>query len=92
MLCGARFEAEELTFGQGDLIVFVSDGITEALDAGGDGVVGAVAVQIARAERLTPDAVCGSLLSAARRGSGPHGVDGWMDDRTALAFGVTGTG
>ena len=91
LLSDARFEEEALTFGDGDLVVFVSDGVTEALDAGGDGVVEAIVAQVERAERRTPDAVCARLLSAARSGSGPRGVDGWMDDRTALAFGVTGS-
>jgi sigma-B regulation protein RsbU (phosphoserine phosphatase) len=91
LVSDARFEEEALTFGDGDLVVFVSDGVTEALDASGDGVVEAIVAQVERAERRTPDAVCARLLSAARGGSGPRGVDGWMDDRTALAFGVIGS-
>ena len=88
LLRDASFDEEELRLGDGDLVVFVSDGITEALDASGDGVVEAISAQIAQAERPTPDAVCARLLSAARNGTGPHGVDGWMDDRTAVVFGI----
>ena len=88
LLCDAGFEQEELRLGDGDLVVFVSDGITEALDSSGDGVVEAISAQIQQTERPTPDAVCARLLSAARGGTGPHGVDGWMDDRTAVAFGL----
>jgi sigma-B regulation protein RsbU (phosphoserine phosphatase) len=88
LLRDARFEEEQVTFGDGDLIVFVSDGITEALDASGDGVVEAIAAQVAQAERPTPEAVCSRLLYAARNGTGPGGIDGWTDDRTAVAFGV----
>ena len=88
LLRDATFEEEHLTFGDGDLVVFVSDGITEALDAGGEGVVEAIAAQVTQAERPTPEGVCSLLLSAARRGPGPRGVDGWTDDRTAVAFGV----
>ena len=88
LLPDALFDEETLTFGEGDLVVFVSDGITEALDASGEGVVAAIAAQITQAERLTPDAVCARLLTAAGNGSGPHGVDGWTDDRTAVVFGV----
>jgi phosphoserine phosphatase RsbU/P len=84
----ASFDEEQLTFGDGDLVVFVSDGITEALDASGDGAVDVVAAQIAHAPKPTPEAACASLLSAARTGPGPHGVDDWTDDRTAVAFGV----
>lgn len=88
LLRDASFEEEKITFGDGDLVVLVSDGITEALDASGDGVVGAIAAQIEQAEKSTPDAVCARLLAAARRASGPRGVDGWMDDRTAVVFGA----
>jgi sigma-B regulation protein RsbU (phosphoserine phosphatase) len=88
LLRDASFEEEQLTFGDGDLVVFVSDGITEALDASGDGVVEAIAAQVAQADRPTPEAVCRRLLYAARNGTGPNGVDGWTDDRTAVAFGV----
>ena len=68
LLRDARFEEEALRFGDGNLVVFVSDGVTEALDASGDGIVEAVAAQIARAERPTPEAVCARLLAAARTG------------------------
>ena len=88
LLRDACFEEERLMFGDGDLMVFVSDGVTEALDASGDRDVEAVATQIERAERPTPDAVCARLLLAARSGPGPRGVDGWADDRTAVVFGV----
>ena len=88
LLADARFEEEVLTFGDGDLVVFVSDGITEALDASGDAAVEAIAAQIKQVERPTPDAVCARLLAAGKTGSGPQGVDGWTDDRTAVAFGV----
>jgi serine phosphatase RsbU (regulator of sigma subunit) len=89
LLADAWFEEEVLAFGDDDLVLFVSDGITEALDASGNGVVEAIAAQIKRAETPTPAAVCARLLAAARNGSGHSGVDGWMDDRTAVVFGVT---
>jgi sigma-B regulation protein RsbU (phosphoserine phosphatase) len=88
LLRDASFEEEQLTFGDGDLVVFVSDGITEALDASGERVVEVIAAQVAQAERPTPEAVCSRLLYAARQGTGPGGVVGWTDDRTAVAFGV----
>lgn len=87
LLADVEFEEESLTFGDGDLLVFVSDGVTEALNVGGDAVVTAIARQIARIDSPTPDRVCDRLLDAARRGHGP-GVDGWADDRTAVAFGI----
>jgi serine phosphatase RsbU (regulator of sigma subunit) len=90
LLRDAGFEEEELNFGDGDLVVFVSDGITEALNASGDEVVEAIAAQVAQMEERTPEAVCTRLLAAARTATGPSGVDDWMDDRTAVAFGVIG--
>src|SRR6185436_4129511 len=43
LLANAGFEEEALAIGDGDLVIFVSDGITEALDASGCGVVDAIA-------------------------------------------------
>ncbi len=88
LLSDAPFDEEALTLSEGDLVIFVSDGVTEALDASRDGVVETIAAQVAQAERLTPEIVCARLLRAASKGSGPDGVDGWMDDRTAVVFGV----
>jgi hypothetical protein len=88
LLPDAQFDEEVITFGEGDLVVFVSDGITEALDASGDGAVDILAAQISKAESPTPELVCAQLLLAAGKGDGPGGVDGWMDDRTAVVFGV----
>src|SRR4029450_3704514 len=85
-----HFQEETVSFSDGDLVVFVSDGITEAIDSGDQGVVEAIVAQIERTENPTPDAVCARLLAAAARASGPVGVDGWADDRTAVAFGGAG--
>ena len=89
LLAEARFEEEEVTFGDGDLVVFVSDGITDALDASGDEAVDMIAGLVATTDRRTPEAVCARLLTTASSSSGPRGVEGWMDDRTAVVFGVS---
>jgi Stage II sporulation protein E (SpoIIE) len=89
LLADATFDDETLTLDEGDLVVFVSDGVTEALD-GEDGVA-TIAAQIERAKERTPDAVCTHLLSAAKQGPGPRGVDAWMDDRAVVVFGPTRT-
>jgi hypothetical protein len=88
LVLDTRFEEEEVTFGEGDLVVFVSDGVTEALDASGEDAVDIVARQIQMTEPFTPAAVCARQLSVAAHGSGPRGVDHWADDRTAVVFGV----
>jgi sigma-B regulation protein RsbU (phosphoserine phosphatase) len=88
LLRDARFEEEEVPLREGDLVAFVSDGVTEALDATGEGAVGTLAQQIESTDPFTPGAVCARLLSAAAHGAGPQGVDNWADDRTAVVFGV----
>jgi serine phosphatase RsbU (regulator of sigma subunit) len=88
LLAEAQFEEEELSFGEGDLVAFVSDGVTEAFDASGDEAVTAIATQIADAEQSTPEGVGARLLTAARQAPGPCGVEDWMDDRTAVVFGL----
>jgi stage II sporulation SpoE-like protein len=91
LLPDARFDEEALAFDEGDLVIFVSDGVTDALDASGSGSVNAIAAVIAKEERPTPGLVCAQLLVAARRGSGPDGIEGWTDDRTAVVFGAVAT-
>ncbi len=86
LLAGAPYKEETIELTEGDLVVFVSDGVTEALDASGQGAVDAIARQIEAGDRKTPEAVCARLLAAARQGSGPGGIDDWTDDRTAVAF------
>ena len=88
LLPDAEFDEAVVAFGDDDLVVFVSDGITEALDATGDTGIDALAAIIAQTQRFTPEAVCERLLWTSRRGPGPPGVDGWADDRTAVVFGV----
>lgn len=83
-----RYDEEAITLGEGDLVAFVSDGITEALDVSGGAVARELASQIQQAAAFTPEAVCARLLSAARKGPGPSGVDAWTDDRTAVVFGL----
>jgi sigma-B regulation protein RsbU (phosphoserine phosphatase) len=88
MLPDVRYDEEMVEFGKGDLVVFVSDGITEALDASGVGSIELITAEIEHLESRTPEAVCERLLQAASAGAGPDGVKDWTDDRTAVAFGV----
>ncbi len=88
LLPGPSYEQESVSISTGDLVVLVSDGVTEALEAtGGDGP-GRLANEVRRAGDLAPGAVCTRLLRAARHGRGPRGVEGWTDDRTVVVFAV----
>jgi serine phosphatase RsbU (regulator of sigma subunit) len=72
----------------GDLVVLVSDGITDAIDASGPGIPTPSALSSLTCLK-DAQAACAALLEAARRSPGPTGVTGWADDRTVVAFGVS---
>jgi sigma-B regulation protein RsbU (phosphoserine phosphatase) len=82
---GARYDEDHITLESGDLVVLVSDGITDAIDASGDGIPEALAAQLTTLPEMTPEGACEALLATARRSSGPHGVAKWADDRTVVA-------
>lgn len=82
----ARYQEETVTLRAGDLVVVVSDGITDALNASGDEIPRLVAAAVVGAE--TARDACQALLAAATRGPGPEGSLDWSDDRTVLALRV----
>ena len=86
----ARYEALSLDLYPGDLGVFVTDGVTEALEGGTLSLRDALEESV-RCCLEDPKDVCAYLLRVAGEGPGPLGVEGWQDDRTALAFSVLRT-
>ena len=86
LLSAAHYDEELITLESGDLVVLVSDGITDAIDAGGDGIPDAIGAELANLREKTPAMACTALLAAARRSPGPRGVTSWADDRTVVAF------
>lgn len=89
LLEDAVYEKESIALRPGDLGVFVSDGISEALEGMPLTVMEALRLSGAReAARRAPADVCEFLLRAAARGGGPPGVEGWEDDQTTLVFRV----
>jgi sigma-B regulation protein RsbU (phosphoserine phosphatase) len=81
------YEERTIAIEPGDVCVFVSDGVTEAL---GDrprprleDIVRAADIRSARARD-----VCDALMAAALRGTGPEGVADWQDDRTVVVIEV----
>jgi hypothetical protein len=67
--------------------VFVTDGITEALE-GAPLSLQDVLRQAARSEVRQPSDLCAHLQKLAGMSPGPPGVEGWEDDRTSLSFRV----
>jgi len=86
LLAAAGYDEERVSLGPGDLVVLVSDGITDAIDASGDDIPMALRAELADLRERTPERACRALLATARRSPGPRGVAKWADDRTVVAF------
>jgi sigma-B regulation protein RsbU (phosphoserine phosphatase) len=82
----ARYDEERVVLAPGDLVVLVSDGITDAIDASGGGIPAALRAELTKLADRTPELACRALIDAARRSPGPPGVANWADDRTVVAF------
>jgi phosphoserine phosphatase RsbU/P len=89
LLPSARYEAAEVSLALDEVVVIVSDGITEALDTGGARIPAALAAAIGTNGRRSPETIGHRLFAAARSAPGPAGVPDWSDDRTVVAFGAT---
>ena len=91
LLPNVAFHERTVLITPGDLCVFVSDGVTEAL---GDDA--AVAIEnLMRNSEVAPGSasdLCEALMAAAMSSPGPAGVDGWDDDRTVLVLAVMDEG
>ena len=86
LVLDARYEEETVALSGGDLVVVVSDGITDALNASGEEIPRLVSAAVSGLH--TPREACHALLGAAATGPGPEGSLAWSDDRTVLAFQV----
>jgi serine phosphatase RsbU (regulator of sigma subunit) len=89
LLPAVRYEAAEVSLALDEVVVIVSDGITEALDTGGARIPAALAAAIGTNGRRSPETIGHRLFAAARSAHGPEGVPDWSDDRTVVAFGAT---
>jgi serine phosphatase RsbU (regulator of sigma subunit) len=81
------YEALSVDLYPGDMGVFVTDGVTEALE-GGPLSFHDVLRESARSGIEEPSDLCAYLLDIAGAGPGPKGAGDWHDDRTSLAFRV----
>jgi len=80
------FADETIGLSAGDRCVFVSDGVTEALDA----EPGFKRQLINTCTDVSGSAadLCQAIMSRALLGRGPAGIDGWDDDRTVVVLSV----
>jgi stage II sporulation SpoE-like protein len=86
LLPGSRYTTTALELKPNDVGVLVTDGITEALEAGPTTV--GQTLGASRALWSSPADLCDGLVRAAAAGPGPIGVVDWHDDRTVFVFAV----
>jgi serine phosphatase RsbU (regulator of sigma subunit) len=85
LLPTADYAAQELPLAEGDAVVLVTDGVTEALESDGR-VEERIAWTVAQRRTKGPQAVCERVMRLAASGRGPVGAGGeWTDDRTVVA-------
>ncbi|HSD29738.1 MAG TPA: PP2C family protein-serine/threonine phosphatase [Vicinamibacteria bacterium] len=87
LLPDVRYAAEELPLAPGGTLVLVTDGVTEALEAGGRAEE-RIAWTVAQRRDKGPQAVCDRVMRLAASGRGPVGAGDWSDDRTVVAVTV----
>lgn len=85
LLPDATYTETVLALEPADVVVILTDGVTEALETG----VTTLAQALGTARDLvardgSPSMACSALLQAASRGGGPAGIAGWQDDRTVV--------
>ncbi len=85
LLAGAKYSGGRADLAGGSRGVFVTDGITEALEGVPLSLVEALSSPEGRAASA-PAQTCDYLIRLAGAAPGPPGVEGWQDDRTVFAF------
>lgn len=75
-----------MTLAPADLIVAMTDGITEGLDNAGFDLRATLRAALAAHDGTpVPDLVCRGLMAASGKGLG---IGGWHDDRTVVVLAV----
>jgi serine phosphatase RsbU (regulator of sigma subunit) len=88
LLKGATFDEQSLDLATGDVFVFVTDGVSEALDGLHRRWDAAIADCVSHSRRGGAESVSDAVLALAQNGHGPDGVEGWSDDRTVVVLSV----
>jgi sigma-B regulation protein RsbU (phosphoserine phosphatase) len=89
LLPDVRYTGQRVTLHPGDLVVCVTDGITEAISvADATSHEQIVAVVRGLGPSPAPDQVCAAIIETAADGEGPEGIEDWQDDRTVLALAI----
>ena len=88
LIPGAAYGEDVIELRTGDRCVFVTDGVTEALDTGSEPSISIVA-STASAHFPSSRAMCDAIMNRSMLGGGPSGIEAWSDDRTVVAFVVS---
>ena len=88
LIPGAVYGQDVVELQTGDRCVFVTDGVTEALDTGSEPSISIVA-STASGHFGSPRAMCEAIMNRSMLGGGPSGIEAWSDDRTVVAFVVS---
>jgi serine phosphatase RsbU (regulator of sigma subunit) len=91
LIPGVAYEEDVVGLRDGDRCIFVTDGVTEALDTGSEPSISIVA-STATGRFPSPRAMCDAIMNRSMLGGGPSGVEAWSDDRTVVAISVGGGG
>jgi serine phosphatase RsbU (regulator of sigma subunit) len=83
LLPDVRYDARTERLEDGDALVLVTDGVTEAIEADGR-VEERLAWTVAQRRARGAQAICERVMRLARAGRGPAGAGAWQDDRTVV--------
>ena len=92
LLKGATFDEQSLDLTAGDVCVFVTDGVSEALDGLDRRWDTTIANAVLQSRCSGSESVSQAVLSLAQNGRGPAGVEDWSDDRTVVVLSVGADG
>jgi serine phosphatase RsbU (regulator of sigma subunit) len=88
LLTDVGYFEDALELRSGDRCLFVTDGVTEALDEGTARPI-AVVASAASGRFSSVRAMCDAIMNRSMLGEGPSGVEAWSDDRTVVAIAVS---
>ncbi|HEY9467119.1 MAG TPA: PP2C family protein-serine/threonine phosphatase [Vicinamibacterales bacterium] len=88
LLADSVYTEERLDLIEGDVCALVTDGVTEAFDDPSRPWRAVIADAVRNGR--SAQAICNAVMSDAREGRGPRGVDDWTDDRTVVVIALDG--
>jgi serine phosphatase RsbU (regulator of sigma subunit) len=88
LLKDTSFEEDAFDLAPGDVCVFITDGVSEALDELDLPWSAAIVESVVRAHADGAAAVCRKIMARAQCGNGPAGIEDWNDDRTVVVLSV----